>query len=124
MEEARDFAKRFHRSLTGQIEHWAALGMAIEARLTTAGVASLLEEFGNSLKITDATQPDQRKQVVEALTGFLTQSPEAKSQPWLVELNAQGIPLYGTKAGSSEIIRRDPDGEETLVHTEKATTAH
>ena len=113
--EARDSAERFHRSLTGQIAHWATIGKAVEARLTTEAQASLLEGLGHSLKITDIAQRGQRDHVVGTLAGFLAQSPDARDQTWLAELNAQGIPLYGTRAGSSEIVRRDPDGTETLV---------
>lgn len=124
IEEARDSAKLFHRSLTSQIEHWATLGRAIEARLSVDAVASLLENHGSSLKITDVADPSQRQQVVAALAGFLSQSPEAKNHSWLTELSEQGIPLFGTKEGGSEIVRRDPSGREVLVNVEKAAAAN
>ncbi len=120
VEEARHSAKLFHRSLTSQIEHWATLGRALEARLPADAVAHLLESRGGSMKITDVAEPSQRRQVMAALTEFLAQTPEAADHSWLAELSAQGIPLYGTKAGRSEIVRREPNGNEEPV-TSKAS---
>ena len=60
IEEARGSAKLFHRSLTGQIEHWAALGRAIETWLSAESVASLLESHGETLKIMDRKAPHSR----------------------------------------------------------------
>lgn len=115
IEEARSSAKLFHRSLTSQIEHWATLGRAIETRLSGDAVTSLLEGRSGSLKITDVAEPSQRNQVVAALAAFLNQSPEVENHSWLAELSEGGIPLYGTKEGGSEVVRRDPDGREMPI---------
>lgn len=45
VEEARSSATLFHRSLTGQIEHWAAIGRAVEAQLPGDALARLLERW-------------------------------------------------------------------------------
>lgn len=119
--EARHSAKLFHRSLTGQIEHWATLGRALESRLSGDALAPLLATGSDSLKITQVAEPGQRQQVMAILAEFLDQEPETANHPWLAELGAQGIPLYGTKSGSAEIFRRDPDGKEMPVPSPVAT---
>lgn len=111
--EARSAARVFHRSLTGQIEHWAAIGRMVEARLSAEAVGSLLEASGGTVKI--AADSAQRREVMAALAGFLSQVPD---HSWLSELTDRGIPLYGTRAGQSGIFRRDPDGRETPVTNE------
>lgn len=123
VEEARHYAKLFHRSLTSQIEHWAALGRALEARLSADALAPLLEKSEGSMKITQVAEPNQRQQVMAVLTEFLKQTPAATDHSWLAELSAQGIPLYGTKAGRSGIIRRNPDGKETPAASRRTRTA-
>lgn len=112
VEEAKESAKLFHRSLTGQIEHWATLGRVLEARLDGDNLASLLAEQ-ESLKITQASHPHQRAELLTALGEYLQQKPAQQNHEWLNEL--KGIPLYGIKAETGEIIRRNPDGDEEIV---------
>lgn len=109
VDEARHSAARFHRSLTGQIEHWAAIGRAVEAQLPGDAVSRLLERLGGTMKISRVADGTQRQQVMNVLAAFLDQ-PEGDTS-WLAEMSAQGIPLYGSEAGKpGEIQRRNPDG--------------
>jgi hypothetical protein len=43
IDEARDAARREHRSLAGQIEHWAELGRALEADLRGGELRAALD---------------------------------------------------------------------------------
>jgi ParD-like antitoxin of type II bacterial toxin-antitoxin system len=115
VEEARHSAARFHRSLTGQIEHWAAIGRAVEAQLPGDAVAALLEKLGGTMRIDRVSDAPQREQVMAVLAGFLRMTPS--SLDWLDEMGTRGIPIYGSEPGESgEIQRRNPDGSiETLA---------
>lgn len=116
VEEARSSAKLFHRSLTGQIEHWAALGRAIESQMPGETLARLLEQIGGSLKIARVAEPGQRQQVAVVLAEFLSQSPGADNA-WLHELTARGVPFYGSEPGQpNKIVRLNPDGSREAVH--------
>ena len=107
--EARESAKMFNRSLTGQIEHWASIGRAIEAQMSGESLTRLLERVGGTLKISRTQDAEQRDQIAAVLSEFLRQSPEATDHSWLEELSARGIPLYGTtSAEPGKIVRRDP----------------
>ena len=109
VKEARHSAKVFHRSLTGQIEHWASLGRVVEAQMTGESVARLLERVGGTLKITRVQATDERRQVAAALSEFLSQSSESADHAWLDELSGRGIPLYGTtSAEPGKIVRKGP----------------
>ena len=123
VEEARQCAKIFHRSLTGQIEHWAAIGRAVESRLAPDALAPLLENREATLKISHVAEPGQRQRVVEILADFLRQSPGTLDHPWLSEFAQQGIPLYGTKGSGADILRRNPDGTETPMGQADANSA-
>jgi len=120
VEEARQCAKVFHRSLTAQIEHWAAIGRAVESRVSPDALTPLLETPDSAMKISQAAESKQRQRVVEVLSNFLRKSPDQEN--WLAELGQQGIPVYGTKLGSSDIIRRNSDGTETHVTLSAETT--
>lgn len=114
VEEARGTAARFHRSLTGQIEHWAAIGRAVEAQLPGNAVTRLLERLGGTMKISRVADDDQRQQVMAVLAGFLRES--SGDTTWLTDMSARGIPLYGSETGNPGVIQRlNPDGStETL----------
>lgn len=114
VEEARSSANLFRRSLTGQIEHWAAIGRAVEAQLPGDTLARLLERVGGTMKIHRVGDVAQRQQVMAVLAEFLNQSPDDGA--WLREINARGVPLYGTEAGQSgTIVRLNPDGTRESV---------
>jgi hypothetical protein len=109
VEEARHSAARFHRSLTSQIEHWAAIGRAVEAQLPGDAVAALLEKLGGPMKINRVSGAPQREQVMAVLAGFLRMP--SPSTTWLDEMSARGIPVYGSEPGEAgKIERKNPDG--------------
>jgi hypothetical protein len=109
VEEARHSATRYHRSLTGQIEHWAAIGRAVEAQLPGDAVAGLLERLGGTMRIGRVADSAQREQVMAVLADFLRLP--SSSPSWLGEMSARGIPLYGSEPGESAKIQRvNPDG--------------
>lgn len=120
VEEARQCAKVFHRSLTAQIEHWAAIGRAVESRMPPDALIPLLETPDSTMKISQVAESEQRQRVVEVLSDFLRESPD--QQNWLAELGQHGIPVYGTKVGSRDIVRRNSDGTETHVTLSAETT--
>jgi hypothetical protein len=120
VQAARRSAKRLRRSVTGQIEHWAAIGRAVESQLPSDALAELLKPSGAPMKITHVAQPDQRRAVMSALGALLS---ESTSPAWLSELSARGIPLYGTQEGQAGIVRRDPTGRETLVASESKSAS-
>lgn len=114
VEEARDSAARFHRSLTGQIEHWASIGRAVEAQLPGDALAHLLDRLGETMKIVRVADAAQREQVMAVLAGFLGQT--AGDATWLGEVSARGVPLYGSEPGKpGEIQRLNPDGSHETV---------
>lgn len=108
--EARRSAKRFHRSLTGQIEHWAALGKAIEARLPGESLENLLGGR-KAMTIGQVSEVSERQRVADILVQFVAQSPEANDTSWLTEIRRSGVSIYGTTADSNEITEMDPSGE-------------
>ena len=109
VEDARSSAKLFHRSLTGQIEHWATLGRAIESQVSGDALAQMLERLGGTMKIGRVAEAGQRQQVAAVLAEFLTQAPGAADNSWLRDMSARGIPLYGTTAAQpGKIVRLEP----------------
>lgn len=109
VEEARTSATLFHRSLTGQIEHWATIGRAIESQLPGDALSRLLARMGGTMKISRVADADQRRQIVTVLAEFLSQTAEDGS--WLREISARGVPLYGSEPGEpGVIVRLNPDG--------------
>lgn len=110
VEEARSSATLFHRSLTGQIEHWAAIGRAVEAQLPGDTLTRLLERVGGTMKIGQVAAA-QRQQVMTVLAEFLGQTTDDGA--WLREISARGVPLYGTEVG--KIVRLNPDGSREAV---------
>ena len=118
VEEARHSAALFHRSLTGQIEHWAALGRALEAQLPGESLAQLLQQMGGTMKIRQVGEVSQRQEVMKALADFLGQG--AGDTGWLRDLSARGVPLYGTDpAHPDRIVRLDPDGSRYVLPAER-----
>lgn len=114
VEGARTSAKRFHRSLTSQIEHWATIGRAVESQLSGEAVERLLVKLDGPMRIHRANESKQRREVVDAINRFLLLKSDDGS--WLQELSEQGIPLYGSEPGQAGIIlRRNPDGTKEPV---------
>lgn len=119
VEEARSSARLFHRSLTGQIEHWAAIGRAVEAQLPGDTLTRLMERVGGTMKIGQVADAAQRQQVMTVLVEFLGQT--TGDVAWLREISARGVPLYGTEAGN--LVRLNPDGSRETVQAMTAATA-
>jgi hypothetical protein len=111
VKDARSSAKVFKRSLTGQIEHWATLGRAIESQVSGDALAQLLQQVGGTMKISSVAEAGQRRQVAAILSEFLAQSPGVADTAWLQEMRSRGIPLYGTTAAEpGKIVRLEPTG--------------
>ena len=116
VEEASRTARLFHRSLTGQIEHWATIGRAVESQASGNALAQLLQRVGGSMKIGSVAGADQRRQVASALAEFLAKSAVATDTYWLQEMRARGIPLYGTTGTQPEkVIRLDSGRPQAAV---------
>ena len=113
VEEARHSASLLHRSLTAQIEHWAAIGRAIESQLPGDALNRLLAQLGGTMKISRVAAADQRQQIATVLAEFLSKPDEGT---WLREIGARRVPLYGTEPGNpGTIVRLNPDGSREMV---------
>ncbi|MGH7995469.1 MAG: TA system antitoxin ParD family protein [Opitutaceae bacterium] len=113
--DARKSAKALHRSLTGQIEHWASLGRAVESQLPGDALVHLLDRIGGTMKISQVAEASQRQEVTAALAEFLGKPTDTA---WLREVSARGVPLYGTVAGApGRIERLNPDGSREIVRS-------
>lgn len=73
-DSARNEASYADRSLTGQIEHWAKLGRAMEAVLPAQVAAALKRCAGDIQSIEDESI---RMRTLNALAAFQTRSPES-----------------------------------------------
>jgi len=121
VEEARSSAKLFNRSMTGQIEHWATIGRALESQLPGDALLRLLGQMGGTMKIGRVIDAGQRQEIAAVLTAFLDQS--ADDGAWLREISARGVPLYGSEPGQGDTITRlNPDGSrEAIRHSAAAS---
>jgi len=105
--------------MTGQIEHWAAIGRAIESQLTGDALVSLLERMGGTMKIGRAAEAGQRQEIAAVLTEFLGQTGDEGA--WLREISARGVPLYGSEPGEAGTITRlNPDGSREAIRQSTA----
>lgn len=121
VEEARSSAKLFNRSMTGQIEHWAAIGRAIESQLPGDALMRLLGRLGGTMKIGRVAEAGQRQEIAAVLTEFLDQT--AADGAWLHEISARGVPLYGSEPGQAGTITRlNPDGSREAVRHSAAVS--
>ena len=119
VEEARSSSKLFNRSMTGQIEHWAAIGRAIESQLTGDALVSLLERMGGTMKIGRVVEAGQRQEIAAVLTEFLGQTGDEGA--WLRKISARGVPLYGSEPGQAGTITRlNPDGSREAIRQSTA----
>ncbi len=102
---ARREAGAADRSITGQIEHWAKLGRAVESLLTSKDAAGLKTLTGQ------APQAVRERQIIKLLDAFSVRS---ERTPALEKIHASGNPVYGTDpAYPGRIVRIDPDGTRT-----------
>lgn len=102
-EEARTAALDADRSLTGQVEHWARLGKAIEPLLTTKTITAL-KKWSD---LTPEEEAFERQRLLEALEQFShTPAPVLRDR-----LGLTGQTLYEVDPSDSErIIQVRPDG--------------
>ncbi len=96
-EAARNAFHDADRSLTGQVEHWARLGKAVEPLFTAPTIAALKKSGGNPDNLDD---PVERQRVIDALTRLRLNPPFAETSTFLRESQ---VPLY-------EADPRNPEG--------------
>ena len=107
IDAAREAAPLAHRSLAAQIEHWAALGRAIEGNLTATQSATLTRSIQEPRPAAYAPQPPAQA-LAEALQAALT--PQL-SRETSAELARSAGPIYGSHpAYPGYLVRYDPDG--------------
>ena len=107
--EAKKSAELQERSVTAQIEHWAKIGMAVEAAVSLGATTALKATAGRLDKLVpDATM---RKQLKAALVGIV-QSADRQAADRIVR--AAGKPVYeADRSHPGFLIRIDPDGKRT-----------
>lgn len=104
-EDARAASEGADRSLTGQVEHWARLGKAVEPLFTPPTIAALKKSGGELEKIED---PAERQRVIDVLTKLRLLPPFAETAAFLA--TTQG-PLYeADPANSDGIVQVRADG--------------
>jgi hypothetical protein len=117
IEAAREAAPLANRSLAAQVEHWAALGRAIEGSLTADQSVTLKRAvkepqappYGSS----ESAQA-VRQRVIDAISQSLT--PEFRSR-MSAQVAASPFPTYGMdETYPGYLVRRDPDGTLTPGH--------
>jgi len=101
---ARNEANAADRSMTGQIEHWAKLGRAIEAIFPSQVAAALKRCAGDLDTLEDETM---RRKVLDALAVFQTQAPDLLRKK--IGLDQQTL-FEPDPENPGGIIRTSPDG--------------
>lgn len=104
---ARAAAAAADRSLTGQVEHWAKLGRAIESVLP-ATAANALKQVGSKLEAIE--DPTLRNEVVAALDDFRDSSASNKRARLGLDQQTHYEPDPSRSKG---LIRVEPDGTRT-----------
>lgn len=111
IEAAREAAPLANRSLAAQVEHWAALGRAIEGSLTADQSLTLKRAIHEPLAPPYGSSESAqavRQRVISAISQSLT--PEFQSR-MRDQIAASPSPTYGTdEAFPGYLVRRDPDG--------------
>ncbi|MCC5807086.1 MAG: hypothetical protein JJU00_12230 [Opitutales bacterium] len=104
-ETARAAATDNDRSLTGQVEHWARLGKAVEPLLDSRAVAALKKYDGHLDKIEETAE---KARLLNLLDQLRTDPPYATAT---AALAAPGHPLYEADPTDPEgIVQILPDG--------------
>lgn len=111
IEAAREAAPLANRSVAAQVEHWAALGRAIEGSLTADQSVTLKRAIHEpSAPPYGSSEGAQavRERVIQALSQSLT--PEFRSR-MSAQIAASPHATYGLDdAYPGYLVRRDPDG--------------
>ncbi len=101
IDEARDAARREHRSLAGQIEHWAELGRALEADLRSGELRTALDR---------ADRPSSGASEGARLADVFATALSEKSRKSFARELAERT-TYGTDpAFPGWLVRFEPDG--------------
>lgn len=87
-EDARAASEGADRSLTGQIEHWARLGKAVEPLFNVPTIAAFKKSGGNIDSLED---PRERQILLDALTQLRLAPPFAETAAFLT---ASRSPMY------------------------------
>lgn len=103
-EEARAAAVDADRSLTGQVEHWARLGKALEPSLNSTVIAALKKSGGDLSTLADE---ETRSLVLQTLEAFRT----APRQDVAAQLNLSSQVRYEPDPEApGQFLRIHPDG--------------
>jgi hypothetical protein len=111
IEAAREAAPLANRSLAAQVEHWAALGRAIEGSLTADQSVTLKRAVHEPLAPPYGSSESARtvrERVIDAIGQSL--APGFRSR-MSAQIAASASPTYGMDdAYPGHLVRRDPDG--------------
>ena len=101
VELARREAKIMHRSIAGQVEHWAVLGRQCESLLGSDKVRMVLEGKGSVHDLT----PLEDARYIEAL-GQRLEAIDGSDQRLLQELEQGGHPIAGEDEHGKLVVKR------------------
>jgi hypothetical protein len=102
-EEARTAAQDADRSLTGQVEHWARLGKAVEPLLTTKTITALKKWP----ELSPEEEEIEKQRILEALEQF-SNTPASVLRE---RIGLTGKTLYEVDPDdSNKIVQVQPDG--------------
>ncbi len=107
---ARDEARIVNRSITGQIEHWAKLGKAVEVMLKMSDIRALKHDLLPANE--PSTSSDIRSRVLDALNQVVS-TPDRNAVRR--HIAAAGGPVYESDPDRpGRIVRITPDGTRTV----------
>jgi len=107
--EAKKAAQLQERSVAAQIEHWAKIGMAVEAALSLSATTALKATGGRLKEL--VPEAAIRKQLKAALVEIV-QSANREAADRIV--HAAGKPVYeADRSHPGFVVRIDPDGTRT-----------
>jgi hypothetical protein len=107
--EARDEARIVNRSITGQIEHWAKLGKAVEVMLKMSDIRAL--KHGLLTSDESSTASGIRSRVLDAIHRVVSTSDRNAVRRHIA---AAGGPIYESDPDRpGRIVRIAPDGSRT-----------
>jgi hypothetical protein len=105
---AREEAQHTHRSATGQIEHWATLGRAVEAMVAYGDVLALK-------RVGEIPVPAEvSREAVHEVLAALAQSHDRDAVKARIRTSMGDAPVYTTDAAHPDrIVEIGPDGART-----------
>jgi hypothetical protein len=113
--DARRDAQTFHRTISGQLEHWARLGQAIETApgFDMTRIRAALEGRFNA----DMLSPDEME-IYEDLLGEALMTPSRKSVEFMEQLRREGGAVGYDDAG--RYVRSLPGGDVEVIENAAA----